>query len=422
MQAAVGVPVAAATLARRRLQPIFDAKVAAPARAAALAAAVAAYLDAAEQSSPVAAGDEAAEGFASAGVVPGRLIKLAMLLMMQKEYKHAMKWLKKARAADPWNFKTQQLLGYCLEATLPPEWGSELMLMKAFNTSWAIEAPWHQQDWFWLMPRGYDGFKPHRVDYTKVSMGAVVPLLVHYELQRELGHYADPYLSVLSRSRAEKGDGSRGVMGAALTDPRALVSRFATQDVLVLRELLSPWEMDIVRSHYKEIMHMIPPGGDRFVTSCTSDRLGYWLNMRLKPVIETIAGQRMHVSYSYLVKYYGFEGNPGLKPHTDQVDNEYTVTIAIDWEPFEFGPVPIYFGHERMQEREQGMWREEPKERTQVDLHYGDAMLFRGRRHAHFRQPYPLGKNSTNLLLHYVKDTYPVHMNRDQHNRLHAKE
>ena len=231
--------------------------------------------------------------------------------------------------------------------------------------------------------------------------------------------------AVLSRSRAPGGGaGSTGVMDSKHANPRALVSRFAKQDVLVLRNLLSPWEMQTVRAHYKEVMHMIPPGGDRFVTSCTSDRLGYWLNMRLKPVIETIAGQRMHPSYSYLVKYYGFEGNPGLKPHTDQVDNEYTVTIAVDWEPSEFGPVPIYFGHNRLKQREQGAWQSEPKphERTKVDLHYGDAMLFRGRRHAHFRNAYPLGKNSTNLLIHFVKDSYPVHQNRWLHNQAHKNE
>lgn len=420
MQAAIGVPFVGTTVARRRLQPIFDANLPAHERESALAAAVEYYRgDAARGGAPT-TGD-----FASAGVIPGKLIKLGMLLMMQRKYTAAMGVLKKARAADPWNFLTHQLIGYCLEATLTPEWGSEVQLMAAFNTSWAIDAPWHLQDWFWLMPRGYDGFKPHRVDYTKASMNALVPLLVHHEFRSELGHYADPYLSVLSRSRAPGGGaGSTGVMDSKHANPRALVSRFAKQDVLVLRNLLSPWEMQTVRAHYKEVMHMIPPGGDRFVTSCTSDRLGYWLNMRLKPVIETIAGQRMHPSYSYLVKYYGFEGNPGLKPHTDQVDNEYTVTIAVDWEPSEFGPVPIYFGHNRLKQREQGAWQSEPKphERTKVDLHYGDAMLFRGRRHAHFRNAYPLGKNSTNLLIHFVKDSYPVHQNRWLHNQAHKNE
>ena len=79
--------------------------------------------------------------------------------------------------------------------------------------------------------------------------------------------------------------------------------------------------------------------------------------------------------------------------------------------------MPIYFGRERLKEHEMGYWQKEPKDRKEALLSFGDAMLFRGRRHAHFRPPYPLGKNSTNLLVHFVASDYPTQMNRWQHNQ-----
>ena len=352
------------------------------------------------------------------GATLGLELTLAMLLMLQGDYKAALNTLDGVRRSDPFNFKAQQLRAYCLEAELKPEWGNELELMKEFNTSWAAQAPDYLQDFFWTMPKGYDGFKPHQRQHTRRAIDAISRLVTYHELVARVGGQANPYLRTLAIST---GDGEAQVPRGL--DVRELPRHFARDDVIVLRQLLAPYELRVVREYYRDsvpLMHEFGHrggSGDPFVTSCTSDRVGYFLNQRLRPVIETVAGQPLQVSYSYMVKYYGFRGNPGLRPHTDQIDNEFTVTIAIDWEPDDFGPVPIYFGRERLKEHELGYWQQEPKDRKKVLLSFGDAMLFRGRRHAHFRPPFPLGKNSTNLLVHFVASDYPTQMNRWQHNQ-----
>jgi hypothetical protein len=265
------------------------------------------------------------------------------------------------------------------------------------------------------MPKGYDGFKPHKKKYTHMSMTAVAKLLLFEEFSLGHGNYSNPRLATLSQSVGD------GIGSLAAGGPSASRQRFAEQDVAVLRGLLAPYEARVLRSHYRELLatdEFLVSDHDPFVKTCTSDRVGYFVNQRVKPVIEMLAGQRLQISYSYLVKYYGLAGNTGLRPHTDQVDNEFTVTIAVDWEPEPSGPVPIFFSRERQPVFEDGMWQKLPpaEQAVKVVLGRGDAMLFRGRRHTHWRPPYPLGENSTNLLVHFVKADYPAHLTRGQHN------
>jgi len=124
------------------------------------------------------------------------------------------------------------------------------------------------------------------------------------------------------------------------------------------------------------------------------------------------------------------------------VDNEYTLTLGIDgWPPpdaddegegldgdasFAAKPVwPIYFDKKENPVYELGHWQDHPlpHNSVRVDLAFGDAMVFRGREHAHHRdvlessRPGAPERSSTNLLLHFVDHDYPVHMNRAVHNQ-----
>ena len=186
------------------------------------------------------------------GAALGLELTLAMLFMLQGDYKAALERLDGARRSDPFNFKTQQLRAYCLEAELAPEWGSELELMKEFNTSWAAQAPDYLQDFFWTMPKGYDGFKPHQRQHTRRAIAAISRLVAYHELVARVGGLANPYLRTLELST---GDGEAQVPRGL--DVRELPRRFARDDIVVLRQLLSPYELRVVRDYYRDTVPLM---------------------------------------------------------------------------------------------------------------------------------------------------------------------
>merc|ERR1712048_87600 len=127
-----------------------------------------------------------------------------------------------------------------------------------------------------------------------------------------------------------------------------------------------------------------------------------------------------------MVRYSGKPKNHGLEPHTDQVDNEYTVSIQIDY--FKHGECPLYALRERAPFSEQAggfhyPWYKkgpphmrQPGDALGGDLRYGDAILFRGRQHGHFRPPWKLGTICHATISHFVDRAYT--WDRGSHNEM----
>jgi hypothetical protein len=108
---------------------------------------------------------------------------------------------------------------------------------------------------------------------------------------------------------------------------------------------------------------------------------------RLLPLAAAIVGVAIKPSYVYLSAYT--EGAV-LPPHRDREQCEYTITLQVDYTPepaLEAGwPIRMTL----------------PDTEVTVYQSLGDALLFAGREHPHFRDPLPPGHTSTSLLLHYV--------------------
>lgn len=283
-------------------------------------------------------------------------------------------------------------------------------------------------------------------------MSAISRVLAYHEWMKEIGAYAIPQFAVLASTA--KGDAfglpppmepqtSDGHMNSA----RALSAKFAHDDVVILRGVLPAYVASVARDYYADtfgrcyadppapaaptgvkcLQHpevtedMFPISPDGFVHSISSERLGFFLNQYLKPVVEAAAGKQLKVSYSYFVQYRGLPDNPGLLPHVDMIDNEYTMTIAIDWTPESRGAVPIYVQRRREAhtfERGHNVPPPAPDEPVEeVLLSRGDGMLFRGRSHPHFRSPMIVGQSCSNLLVHFVDKDFPLDLTREEHNR-----
>jgi hypothetical protein len=109
---------------------------------------------------------------------------------------------------------------------------------------------------------------------------------------------------------------------------------------------------------------------------------------------------------AYLCHYEKRDANapePVLKPHTDREDNEITMSVQI-WTPDEKlnGPWPIYV-HKKEVEVPRAQWRNMPPsdECVEVLLFEGDAVLFLGRKHIHYRHKLKKDRKSSTSLLRW---------------------
>eukprot|EP01062_Namystynia_karyoxenos_P074043 TRINITY_DN70867_c0_g1_i1.p1 TRINITY_DN70867_c0_g1~~TRINITY_DN70867_c0_g1_i1.p1 ORF type:complete len:731 (+),score=230.50 TRINITY_DN70867_c0_g1_i1:83-2275(+) len=370
------------------------------------------------------------------------LIQCAVLLMARKRWQDAERLLSTARSLDPFNWKARVYYAYALEGQrtnmLVRRNITDKVLGDLHNTgSWQAEELGLGDHFYWQaarlcckgMPRWLAVQEPH----CSLTMGTIAHLLAYMEWEFQRGAMTLPQMRTLLVSR---GLDDRFSPADNLADT---VERYAQNDIMVLRELYPAYFRHHLRKYYTTAFgyctqthpgsselkcrespnEIFPLGPDKYVRSISSDRVGFFLNELYRPLFEAIAGRKLQSTYSYFVRYLGLPGNPGLRPHIDMVDNEYTVTTSIDWTPEERGPVPIHAQVERVPFEEygrtltSGMLR---GEHLTVNLSVGDAIVFRGRQHPHWRKPIPLGHTVANLLLHYAVAEFPNDMTREQHN------
>ena len=145
-------------------------------------------------------------------------------------------------------------------------------------------------------------------------------------------------------------------------------------------------------------------------TSLYNDRIGLWLNAKLVPFLEKVVGEELKKAYSFLCSYEQFdaekEKEPWLQAHTDREDNAFTVSLQLynggfDWPIFvdTSASLPLH-----------AQWREMPaKGAAPQHCANGDALLFRGRKHIHWREQLPAHvKRFATILFHFVPKSFDL--------------
>lgn len=197
--------------------------------------------------------------------------------------------------------------------------------------------------------------------------------------------------------------------GGDLEAMQAARSQLFHNDFVVLRELLTPWEVKILTTYYKAVLKPFYENHDAHLgrTSAYNDRINYFLNSDFRPLMEQIFGFNVQVAYSFMCHYEFYNKDPGqpeLKGHTDRQDNEWTISIQLYSEP-EGLNWPILVDKELTLPPESS-WRNLPTNKDRIVkavMPPGDAILFMGRVHNHWRPAMPRNlKQFGSVLLHYV--------------------
>jgi len=166
---------------------------------------------------------------------------------------------------------------------------------------------------------------------------------------------------------------------------------FAADRFAIVPEALHPYDVAALRRYLRNGIRLGTfPMGDRHVTRryhAHNDSLLRICQERLLPLVAHVVGVPVKRSYAYLSAY---TAGSVLPPHRDREQCEYTITLQVDYTPepaLETGwPIRLML----------------PKEELTVYQSLGDALIFAGRQHVHFRDSLPPGHISTSLLLHYV--------------------
>ena len=111
------------------------------------------------------------------------------------------------------------------------------------------------------------------------------------------------------------------------------------------------------------------------------------LLMSLQPDIEKASGLALYPTYSYLRIY---KLGDTLAKHTDRPSCEISVTLCLGFEAEKSWPI----------------WIEGPLRASSVVLAAGDALLYRGTEHSHWREAFE-GRRLAQAFLHYVDRNGP---------------
>lgn len=336
------------------------------------------------------------------------LIRLAMAQLMQLNHNACLRTIDQLLSNDPFHDKAHLVRAYCIEAS-----GDIDAARAAHDRARAMDVK--GADRYFSMPAGYMPYRPHMYGaYHEAYIKALIGAFVYTEfIELGLGG-KDRWVSQLL------------AIQDTYTSLPAAIEGFREKQYLILRGLMSPFETRLLHEAYKRLLdNNLLPNKEPFVVSCVNERIGYFYNQRFRAFVSALVEEPLLVSYSYFVNYYGRDSNPGLKAHTDAVDNEFTMTTHVTRFPYEPAWIwPIYFVEKSKSPiTELGTWEHQPSPNdpgvVPALLEAGDALLFRGRAHPHFREPLDpkLNQSYGNLLSHFVHSDYPVWISRSEHNR-----
>eukprot|EP00756_Hemistasia_phaeocysticola_P057751 Hpha_TRINITY_DN34360_c0_g1::TRINITY_DN34360_c0_g1_i1::g.109589::m.109589 len=382
--------------------------------------------------------------------------ELGALLMVSRKWQEAVDVLKKEASRDPKDVRTHRLLGHALEGLrysgMRGDAGqpSEESIRKAFKDAFQFtEGTKGSSDWgndthmvdvhhggpSFVHPRPW----PEHWEFRKSATETVGEVAGCYEILRLRG-LQQPELRALYLSTGDEPQ-------EAADNLRDLADRFAQSDVIILKGVLPGFVRLKVAEFYKRWTGKCHHSRKGFAVRCDepeynvfgknpndphvfnaySDRVGFWLNQYLRPLAEAIAGRRLNPTYAYLARYT--DKPDGLQAHTDQVDNEYTMSMQLEYTPEDQGPCTIYVHKKRQPFQEfarniehmcphshdtPNPYCKTPGDSVGGGLALGDAVLFRGRQHIHYRPRWPKGRTCMSVLSHF--SPREVRIDRGQHN------
>ena len=191
---------------------------------------------------------------------------------------------------------------------------------------------------------------------------------------------------------------------------------FNEYNPVVIEDILNPIMLKEIQNYiHKSIDKNFYILGDyqskRYKTR--DDILTRILHYEFLPLIEHVTQQKLRPSYTYLSAYID---GADLKPHTDNPDCVYTVSYIVYKSSQKDDNVrsrgtnyknpdmyyPIFVHKTKQDEKYKGIYSYTPdkKECVEIDCKVGDAMIFSGVDHIHFREK--LNGRYYTLLLHYV--------------------
>eukprot|EP01062_Namystynia_karyoxenos_P033830 TRINITY_DN24839_c0_g1_i1.p1 TRINITY_DN24839_c0_g1~~TRINITY_DN24839_c0_g1_i1.p1 ORF type:complete len:546 (+),score=153.92 TRINITY_DN24839_c0_g1_i1:284-1921(+) len=236
--------------------------------------------------------------------------------------------------------------------------------------------------------------QPAGTSARSIQVSALLDLWLRHEFGRvELCQYPPV---------AWAGDGAAEGGGAG-GSPEARELRTALH--CCVRHLLPEDVRTLLSKHYAQLIDQgLVPFGDRRTGRyyAYNDPLARFLMAQLQPLVAELAGCDVKASYAYMISYRDCSE---LHPHQDREAAEYVVSMQLDITPAD-DMWPLRIGAEP-QEPHRGDKPKPPPHLTRYHvMRNGDAVVFRGRRLIHWREPIAAGCAATMLLVHYVDAKY----------------
>ncbi|ETO17811.1 hypothetical protein RFI_19497, partial [Reticulomyxa filosa] len=186
---------------------------------------------------------------------------------------------------------------------------------------------------------------------------------------------------------------------------------FSRKGAVLLKNILSPLECeflskyfaDAIRRGYPESVADYDSGLVRSIFN--SDRVSFLWLTELNDLMTRIVGRPVKKAYSFLCGYKTQQHNrrPWLLGHTDREDNEFTFSITLTHDGPKSPPFPIYAHKKRMVSRRKNYAFPGFDQVLEFVNDIGDALIFKGRQHIHFRNDMdPKLDTYWTILFHYV--------------------
>ena len=179
---------------------------------------------------------------------------------------------------------------------------------------------------------------------------------------------------------------------------RDAAALFQSAGYAIVRDLLPPAHIGALRKYYRALVaaNRLPVGDTQVAERhrLHSEPVGMFLHPQLTTLVSRIAGEPVKPSYLYFSSY---PAGSALPRHVDRIQCEFSISLLIDYAPEPNGPCgwPLFLEHPDL-----------PGGVVGADLGLGDALLYRGRQLAHFRDRLPEGHQSSSLFLHYVREDF----------------
>ncbi len=175
-------------------------------------------------------------------------------------------------------------------------------------------------------------------------------------------------------------------------------AQFRRHGYVIVRDLLHPVLVAALRRYYRGLVAggRLPRGDDQVAERYRlhSEPVATFFHPQLAILMSRIATEPVKPSYLYFACY---PAGSTLPKHVDRLQCEFSISLLIDYspEPRDRCGWPLFLEHPDL-----------PGGAAAVDLAIGDAVLYRGRELAHYREPLADGHQSSSLFFHYVREDF----------------